>query len=421
MKMAALVTSSEALDLKLRKALGLMAGALPFDEVSLYLLDDEAGALVLRAGARSSSGAGAGMASQEEGGALRETPPSYGPGEGLGVIALKTGAPVTVRGERNGGDAYKGVEDIALKGFGTVLIHPLLDGIRPYGVIYLKGRGRVSLAGDEEAFLRLALLQVVSMLKFSEVVDDCREAVDEAEALRQRLSCAGELLLLGDIAASLAHEIKNPLLCLGGFAARLRRKLGPDSPLLEDVRELTRAVARIEGVINTMVAPLRNEAAAGEINDLNEALEEAASRFGGEMTRLCVKLERDYCARPLRVCAGRQELKIIFDNLIANALQCMNKGGGTLRLGTALDGGWAVAEVSDSGGGIDPCHLASIFRPFFTTKKEGTGLGLPITSSIVSRLRGVIDVINRLGEGVTFRVKLPPSQNNDVPEPAAQR
>jgi len=150
-------------------------------------------------------------------------------------------------------------------------------------------------------------------------------------------------------------------------------------------------------------------------------MDEAAARFEDEMKRLSIRLERDYRYGPLCVNAGRQELKIVFDNLIANALQCMNKDGGTLRLGTTLDEGWVVAEVSDSGGGIDPCHLASIFRPFFTTKKDGTGLGLPITSSIVSRLRGVIDVINKVGEGVTFRVKLPPSRNNGDMGPEAQR
>ncbi len=425
LKMAGLVTSSEALDLKLRKAIGLLAGALPFDEVLLYLLDEDTGGLTLRASAICSEGAGNDSVMNDGDDAyavaIRDAPASYGRGEGLATLALKTGAPVALRRDIAEGAVYRDVADSGLLGFRTVHVHPLLDGFRPYGVIYLKGRGNPALSGDEEAFLRLALEMLVSMMKFSEVVDDCREAVDEAEALRQRLAGAGELLLLGDMAASLAHEIKNPLLCLGGFAARLRRKLGPDSPLLEDVRELTRAVTRIEGVINTMVAPLRNESAPHETNDLNEVMDEVAAGFEEEMKRLCVCLERRYCPGPLCVNAGRQELKIIFDNLIANALQCMNKDGGTLRLGTALEEGWVVAEVSDSGGGIDPCHLPSIFRPFFTTKKDGTGLGLPITSSIVSRLRGVIDVVNRHGEGVTFRVKLRPSQNDERPEPAAQR
>ncbi len=425
LKMACLVTSSEALDLKLKKALGLCLKALPFEAAMVYLPDDDTGGLRLGASVFSSQGNAECTAPRHSAQATEpdpcEGPVSYGPCEGLGLFVLKTGSPLAITRDIGADTVYKGIYDSGLEGFRTILIHPLIDGIRPYGVIYLKGRERTTISGDKEAFLRLALLYIVSMIKFSEVVDDCREAVDEAEALRQRLDCAGELLLLGDMAASLAHEIKNPLLCLGGYAARIKRKLEPGSAILGDVEELLKAVRRIEGVINTMVAPLRRESAPGETSELNEAMNEAVERFREEMRRRAVKLVCEFAEGSLPVRAGREELKIIFDNLISNALQCMDKGGGLLRLCTTAEEGWVVAEVSDSGGGIDPRYLASIFRPFFTTKKDGTGLGLPITSSIVSRLRGVIDVINDVGEGVTFRVKLPAQCPDDDLAREAQR
>jgi len=248
-------------------------------------------------------------------------------------------------------------------------------------------------------------------------VGECRSACEEAEAFRERLCQAEKLILLGDIAATLAHEIKNPLICLGAYAARIKRKLAPSSPVIADVTELLKAVKRLEGVVNALVSPLKDDEGIETISDLNEILAEAVKSFREDMKERSVALQRDLFMGPLPVYARRQELKIIFDNLIANAIQCMSKEGGTLRLSTDLGDGWVIAEVSDTGGGIDPRDVASIFRPFFTTKKDGTGLGLPITSSIVSRHRGEIDVINRFGEGVTFKVKFPSATGREEKSP----
>jgi len=429
-KMAGLVASSEAEGRKLHSALGLILHGLPFDEALFYRADENTGGFILKATRARGEGGGERGAALEEAGegapaasrAVLEPVAAYGPGEGLAGLARKSGAPVKVQNPGPGETMYRGVEDWGMRGFRSVFVFPLLEGIRCYGVLYLKALESVAPGLEEEAFLRVALSQLVSIVKFSEIIDDCREAVLEAEAARERLADAEKLLLLGDIAASLAHEIKNPLLCLGGFAARIRRKLDPSSPVMADVVELTKAVKRLEGVINAMVAPLKKGVDTEEVNDLNDVIDAALKHFDEEMKSHCVDVVCEFFSGPLPVRAGRQELKIIFDNLIANAIQCMDKKeGGTLRLATAMDGDWVVAEVSDSGGGIDPRDVAYIFRPFFTTKKDGTGLGLPITSSIVSRHRGEIDVINRVGDGVTFKVKLPPAGEKKGDAPLAQR
>jgi len=398
-KMAGLVSSGKAADLKYKGALESIIGELPFDEAALYLTDGKTGGFRLRALAGKDRG--------QEG----ASPAFYGAGKGLAYLAKRDGAPVKAYTARLAEITFKGMEDRCLQGFRSLLVFPLMDALRCYGVLYLKSIKKTVLRPNKRRLLELAALQLISIIKFSEIIYECREACEEAEAARARLADAEKLLLLGDIAASLAHEIKNPLLCLGGFAGRIKRKLDPSSPIMPDVLELIKAVKRLEGVINAMVAPLKDEPGPAVINDVNDIIDDTLGYFSEELKNRSVVLERDFFHGALPVMAERQELKIVFDNLIANAIQCMNKhDGGTLRLSTARADGWVIAEVSDDGGGIDPRNMSSIFRPFFTTKKNGTGLGLPITSSIISRHSGVIDVINRVGDGVTFKVKLPPAR-----------
>lgn len=396
--MAGLVTSCKAANLKYESALVFILAELPFDGAALYLTDENTGGFALAAGA-----AGQGTAKQE---ALPWS--CYGFGEGLAHLAKKSGELVIAYTHGLADTLYKGFEERALLGCRSLYVYPLMDALRCCGVLYLSSIKKTVLGPSQRRLLDVAIVQLISTIKFSELICEYREASEEAEAAQAKIADAEKLLLLGDIAASLAHEIKSPLLCLGGFAARIKRKLAPTSPIMPDVLELTKAVKRLESVIATMVAPLKDEPGPAVVNDVNDVIKDTLGYFAEELKDRSVVLEGDFFEGALPVMAEKQELKIVFDNLIANAIQCMDShDGGVLRLSTAQADGWVIAEVSDNGGGIDPRDMASIFRPFFTTKKNGTGLGLPITSSIISRNSGVIDVINSVGEGVTFKIKLP--------------
>ena len=105
-------------------------------------------------------------------------------------------------------------------------------------------------------------------------------------------------------------------------------------------------------------------------------------------------------------------MRLVFNNLMTNAIQAMTKGG-VLTVQTHQDGNWVVAEVDDTGGGIDPKIIRNIFNPFYTTKESGTGLGLAITHSIITNHKGIIEVNNNIGVGVTFIIKLPLAGKED--------
>jgi signal transduction histidine kinase len=220
----------------------------------------------------------------------------------------------------------------------------------------------------------------------------------------QKLVNSEKLLALGDMAATLAHEIRNPLLSIGAYAARLRRQLPPGSAGLKYLEQMSADIARIEKIMDGIIRFLKDNAVELKTEDLNSIVDEALTLFNDEFSAHDIKVRR-LIAQKLLVLVDREQMKIAFDNLIANAIQSMENGG-SFAVETVLSGGFAVARLTDTGGGIDPRYLGYIFNPFFTTKKHGTGLGLPIANSIVMRHKGQLEAGNE-GPGAVFTIKIP--------------
>jgi CheY-like chemotaxis protein len=221
-----------------------------------------------------------------------------------------------------------------------------------------------------------------------------------------KLLQAEKLIVLGELSANLAHEIKNPLVSIGGFASRLKKKIEPDSPLLFYVDYILTEVARLEELMDGILGYTMDKGVIFSTEDVNSIVEEALSFFSEAFHNHKIEVIKGFTPEPLSVMSDRQQLKIAFDNLFANAIQSM-EGGGILTVQTLRTEDWVVVDVTDNGGGIDPRLIGNIFNPFFTTKKYGTGLGLDITHKIISKHKGHIDVENHVGQGVTFSVKLP--------------
>ena len=372
---------------KLRETARLLLQYFPFDQCLLYL--EEGGALKLRA---------------EANGQSAHAPQAYEKGKGLPWHACEAGAPVEAFKEPDAA-SWKGIDDRGLYGARHALAVPLKGSGRVYGVIYFKsaGRGRLSLVKRQMS--RIAALQVVSLIRCSELASDHRRVYDELLQMQQKLVNSEKLLALGDMAATLAHEIRNPLLSIGAYAARLKRQLPPGSPGLEYLEQMSADIGRIENTMNGVIRFLKDNAVELKTEDLDSIADEALALFSDEFLAHNIKVERLRAAGKLPILADREQMKIAFDNLIANAIQSMENGG-SLVVKTSSSGGFAVARLSDTGGGIDPRYLGYIFNPFFTTKKHGTGLGLPIASSIVMRHKGQLEAGNE-GPGAVFTIKIP--------------
>ncbi|MFN8481609.1 MAG: ATP-binding protein [Anaerolineae bacterium] len=229
------------------------------------------------------------------------------------------------------------------------------------------------------------------------------ERLDHAEA---GMLQAARLAAVGQLSASIAHEINNPLYAARNCLYLLEEDLPPDqqsSPYLAMARD---QLTRIAGIIERMrdfYRPTRGDMAPC---DLNQILEETLALAGLNMRHGAIKMIFAPARDLPRVLGSDDQLRQVFLNLVLNAIDAMPNGG-TLTVRTEAGPSVAIVEIQDTGVGIPDAIRARIFEPFFTNKPTGTGLGLAICGHIVTQHSGQIEVESREGEGTTFRVALP--------------
>jgi len=241
------------------------------------------------------------------------------------------------------------------------------------------------------------------------------EQLEERERLRDRLAAVGEM------AAAIAHEVKNPLAGIEVMAGLLRRKI-PDIPdaqavLTDIIAEAKMANAIVQEVLE-FVRPIRLQV---EHTGIAQALHAAVSLADTKVARGAVEVSVDVPAGLPEIQADHHQLTQLFTNLLINAYEAMD-GNGRVAIATATVqqdyGGEAREavriEVQDSGPGMAPEVAEHVFDPFFTTKAQGSGLGLAIVRKIVDAHDGQIDLRTAPGSGTLVRVTLPVSASRDV-------
>ncbi|MGE5699909.1 MAG: ATP-binding protein [Deltaproteobacteria bacterium] len=233
--------------------------------------------------------------------------------------------------------------------------------------------------------------------------------------MEERVRIADRLAGVGELAAGLAHEIRNPLASIAGSSQMLRESpdLAEDDMTLLDIIE--RESTRLNGLISDFLAytgpSLRNVGPVNMADLLGEVIDAVRA---GEAREKGVEVEK-LTLRNLFVDGDSEQLKQVIWNLMRNAVQATRPGGQVrLDLFPQVRHGerYAVTTVSDTGMGIDPANTGKIFNPFFTTKEGGTGLGLAISQRIVQIHRGFIEVRSQPGHGSTFSVFLPERRAN---------
>jgi len=228
-------------------------------------------------------------------------------------------------------------------------------------------------------------------------------------ASRERAQAAERIAAWREVARRLAHEIKNPLTPIAMSVETLRDALEQRRPDFEEIfREGTGAiqeeVRRLKRIVDEfsrfarLPSPEPAPVPAGELVAALLALYPAPPPG--------VRLERDVAADLPAVSVDRDQILQVLRNLVVNAVEAMPSGG-RLRVAARREGGEVIVSVSDTGPGIRPEDLPSIFEPYFTTKEGGTGLGLAIADRIVREHGGRIEAASPPGEGATFTVRLP--------------
>ena len=242
---------------------------------------------------------------------------------------------------------------------------------------------------------------------FNDMVRQLRENREEIQRLyRTQMSRAEHLATLGELATGLAHEIRNPLAGIAGVMEIVGRDLPESSPAREVLSEVQQEILQIKRILSDLLETARPKAPDFRAADLNSTAEHAVAlaRQQALSRPIEIRFSKAHELAPVEHDAG--QIQQVLLNLLLNALQAI-EGTGNIRLRLSSEDGFARVTVSDTGRGIPPEHLANIFRPFFTTKRRGTGLGLSLVSRIVEAHGGRVEVSSTPGQGSEFMVWLP--------------
>lgn len=242
---------------------------------------------------------------------------------------------------------------------------------------------------------------------FNAMVLQLRESRGEIQRLHQsQMSRAEHLATLGELAAGLAHEIRNPLAGIAGVVEIIGRDLPEGSAGREVWEEVRGEIQRIQKTLNDLLNYSRPHPPEFNAGPLHVAAERAIrlARQQSASRPIDIQLVRDGDLPPCEHDPSQIEQMLL--NLLLNAIQAIEKQG-RVEVRLAAGEGKAVITVSDTGRGIPRENLQKIFRPFFTTKGHGTGLGLSLARRIVETHGGHIEVQSTLGEGTCFTILLP--------------
>ncbi len=242
---------------------------------------------------------------------------------------------------------------------------------------------------------------------FNRMVQQLRESREEIEHLhRTQMSRAEHLATLGELAAGLAHEIRNPLAGIAGVIEIVGRDLPPSSPARAVVKEVRQEITQINKILSDLLETARPRAPEMRASDLNTTVEHAVMLARQQVLSKPIQIEFNPAPKALPVEHDSDQIHQVLLNLLLNAVQAIEQSG-AIRVAVFPQDDSAVVMVSDTGRGILPEHLPNIFRPFYTTKGNGTGLGLSLARRIVEEHHGRIEATSISGQGATFTVVLP--------------
>jgi signal transduction histidine kinase len=305
-------------------------------------------------------------------------------------------------------------------------------------VVRGRGRGHVEVVyrerkpeSDEGPFLKEERSLLDAVARQVALIIEEAEAQEARIGLQEQLRHADRLATVGQIAASVAHDLNEPLNNILGFAELAGKCPGLPEQASQDLRKIVGSSLEAREIVRKVLGFVRLRPPVRAALHLNRVVEDACALFDGRCAKAGIALVREPALDLPEIVADPIGMNQVLVNLVVNAIQAMPRGG-TLKVRTFLSGGRAVLAVEDTGVGMDAQTAARIFEPFFTTKgpSEGTGLGLSVARDIVVSHGGTIRVDSSPGRGSRFEVLLPldgakeggdPAQGAPAAEPAGSQ
>ena len=281
---------------------------------------------------------------------------------------------------------------------------PIQSGHRTLGVINVYVKEGHKRSGGEESFLASVASTLAGIVQHN-------RTEHEKEHLQAQLAQAEKLAALGRFTANVAHEIRNPLTAIGGFARRLDKTIPQKTKEKEYANFILSEVARLEGILKNVLTFSQDVTPQLEEYDIHEIIDRVVTMKEEICREKNISIHKSYSELPA-VLVDNTQVHEAVENLVVNAIDSMPRGGSlTISTNKEVHDGipYVYVSIHDSGTGIPEDKLDLIYEPFYTTKvaDKGTGLGLPITKKVVEDHGGFMKVESEVGKGSAFTLYFP--------------
>ncbi|MFK9094483.1 ATP-binding protein [Bacillus salipaludis] len=237
--------------------------------------------------------------------------------------------------------------------------------------------------------------------------------VTEKVVMQEQLRKSDTLNVIGELAAGIAHEIRNPMTALKGFIQLLEGSITKEHSMYYQI--ITTELQRIDSIINEFLLLAKPQAISFQEKDIIQIMKETVDLLTAHAVLYNVQFVTEYDAGlPLVFCEPNQ-LKKVFINLIKNAIEVMPGGGNITITIKKMENQQIQIKIKDEGMGISEEKIKKLGEPFYTTKDRGTGLGLMVSYRIIDEHKGTINIESEEGKGTIFYIYLPTSHNNNNP------
>ncbi|MBI5663789.1 MAG: HAMP domain-containing protein [Nitrospirae bacterium] len=286
--------------------------------------------------------------------------------------------------------------------FGLYMARKVLQPV----LILSKG---VSLVGEGEVGVEVPVvgqgeIKDLSM-SFNRMSVKLKELIDKMKSAQEHMVKTEKLYAIGEFSAGIAHEIKNPLTPIMMLMRRVKEE--KESLTDKDIEIIEEELNRIDKIVTEFLAFARPAKMEKTEVNINEVISEVITLTKPKMDRSGISIIEKYLPELPDITGNNDALKQVFLNIMLNAVQAMDGKGGDLTVETSTGDGNVRVIISDTGTGIPEEHLKKVYDPFFTTKKEGTGMGLALTHNIISGHSGRIDINSAPGKGTMVKVECP--------------
>mgnify|MGYP003774740165 CR=1 FL=1 len=259
-----------------------------------------------------------------------------------------------------------------------------------------------TLANQAASKIENAILQNKLEVRFAELQHIHALLMDNQKYLVK----SERLADLGRLATTVAHEIKTPLITIGGYADRVLKKAEAGQIDLQSMKTMHDEIMRLERICKEMLDYSQKSQLNLEQNDLNQIISETLHLEAGKLKYQNINFETDFYPEKLQLLSDKDRLKQVLYNLIHNAAEAMANGG-KIKIQTGRKGDYVFLRIEDNGCGMESDVMQKLFTPFFTNKRNGTGLGLPVSKKIIDDHGGNIVVESEPNKGTAFTINLP--------------